>query len=251
MPTHTKLAAVSPRARATFPNPAHPGVASPLEVPSRPLSGCEDDERETRWLLEFVESGSHAAFDRLYESAAVNLMSWIRQLLVTRGDQRDPLDCLQDTFVNIYRYAGGFRENSGRGFRRWARTIAANVVRRSRRSRHLQLSPLAEQGFDQEDLRPGPGMLVMSSEEAIAIAQAWQILLLRFALAFEDLSERDQEALRHVEIEGLSYRETAGILGVGASNMKMIVFRARKRLRAHVARLLEGVDPRESSKRAG
>jgi predicted DNA-binding protein (UPF0251 family) len=36
--------------------------------------------------------------------------------------------------------------------------------------------------------------------------------------------------LHLVEVEGLSYQEAGDILGVGRSNMKMIVFRSRKRV---------------------
>jgi hypothetical protein len=43
---------------------------------------------------------------------------------------------------------------------------------------------------------------------------------------------------RRVEIRDFSYAQAAADLGVGPSNMKMIVFRARKRIRAEIARRL-------------
>ena len=59
-------------------------------------------------------------------------------------------------------------------------------------------------------------------------------------LATQVLGERDRAALHMVEVEGLTYAEAGRRLGVGRSNMKMIMFRSRKRIRAHIQRAMEG-----------
>jgi DNA-directed RNA polymerase specialized sigma24 family protein len=46
-------------------------------------------------------------------------------------------------------------------------------------------------------------------------------------------------ALELVELEGLSYAEAGARLHVGISNMKMIMFRARRRLRAKIGAALD------------
>jgi DNA-directed RNA polymerase specialized sigma24 family protein len=64
------------------------------------------------------------------------------------------------------------------------------------------------------------------------------ILLALYATALRSLSHREQAALELVEVEERTYADSARILRVGRSNMKMIVFRARKRIRAEIGRRL-------------
>ena len=51
-----------------------------------------------------------------------------------------------------------------------------------------------------------------------------------------------------VEVEGLTYDEAGERLKVGRSNMKMIMFRSRKRIRAHVSRAMEPAPETEVSR---
>lgn len=205
------------------------------------------EARETALMVLFRDTGRAPAFEALYESSRGALLSWIQHLLAVRRQGGDPLELLQDTFVNVYRYAGGFRESAGEGFRGWARTIAANVVRRAQRRRALQFSSLGEGGFDPADERPDPERDAESREQVIEMGRAWTLVLLHYAQAYTRLSARDQLALHMVEVEGCSYEESARRLDVGASNMKMIIFRARKRLRAHILRAMnQGAAPAEA-----
>jgi DNA-directed RNA polymerase specialized sigma24 family protein len=56
------------------------------------------------------------------------------------------------------------------------------------------------------------------------------LLLAAYSEAYAELSERDRRAMQLVEVEERTYRDACVLLGVGLSNMKMILFRARKRL---------------------
>jgi RNA polymerase sigma-70 factor (ECF subfamily) len=156
----------------------------------------------------------------------------------------DPVDLLQDTFVNIYRYAGTFRNEQPTSFRVWSRRIAMNVVRRARMPRRED--PLPEGSFEPADRRSGPSESASSLEQSRELAGAWLILLGHYAEIVLELRERDRVALGLVEVSGLSYAAAAARLGVGASNMKMIVFRARKRIRREIARRLGARDLLES-----
>lgn len=236
----------------TLPSPAgtvvQPAVAPPAEVPAdverarrdRARAEARAEARETEWMVAFRDGREAAAFEALYRSSRGAILGWIQHLLAVRRQNGDPLELLQDTFVNVYRYAGGFRTSAGEGFRGWARTIAANVVRRAQRRRALQFSSLGEGGFDPADSRSDPERHVESREQAIEMGRAWTLVLLHYAQAYTLLSARDQRALHLVEVEGCSYEESARTLEVGASNMKMIIFRARKRLRAHILRAMNG-----------
>jgi DNA-directed RNA polymerase specialized sigma24 family protein len=92
------------------------------------------------------------------------------------------------------------------------------------------------------DTRSGPDRIADLDEQRHAMERAWTLLLLHYAEAYSKLSERDQRALELVEVDGLSYEKAGTLLRVRRSNMKMIMFRSRKRIRAHVLRamVLEG-----------
>ena len=69
---------------------------------------------------------------------------------------------------------------------------------------------------------------------------AWMLFLCHYARAWRDLSQRDRRTLHLVEVEGLSYDQAGSILQVGRSNMKMIVFRSRKRIVRRMRQAMNG-----------
>lgn len=244
-----------------------PSVRSvPPVVDSRPSGALErrhaerlEIERQTALMARFRDRRDPSDFDALYAAAQGHLLSWIVQRMAAAGIEGDPLELLQDTFVNIYRYAGSFRDEPGNTFRGWARTIAANAVRRTRGRRRIVLSyqALPTGASEPEDERETPSELLDRGEQRRAVGRAWILLLLHYAKAADQLSARDQEALHLVEVEGLPYSEVARRLRVRSSNMKMIVFRSRKRIRAHMLQAFarsEGGSGREilaEARRAG
>ena len=135
--------------------------------------------------------------------------------------------------------------------RSWARTVAANVVRRARvRSRGWSLTALPEGLDEPADVRGGPSALLAGEEQRRSLAGALVLLLLHYAAAYERLVPRDRRALQMVEVERRGYAEAGALLHVGRSNMKMIVFRARKRIRSHMQRAM-GADARPTRRAAG
>ena len=232
--------------------PVRPPVRSfaPAGLPLADDRARDEGVRETRLMVAFRERAEPAAFEELYLSSRAGLLTWIQYLLAVRREGGDPADLLQDTFVNIHRYAHTFREDLGDGYRGWARAIAGNVVRRASRRRSLSLCSLAELGFEPQDRRAAPELESATREEVLHLGKAWMLVLLHYSRAWGLLSARDREALHMVEVEGLNYAETGERLGVGPSNMKMIVFRARKRLRAHILRAMTPSAPVRSPARA-
>jgi RNA polymerase sigma-70 factor (ECF subfamily) len=196
---------------------------------------------ETALMALFRDTRDEEVFAFLYERTREALYTWTVQMLGRCGQRTDPLEILQDTYVNVYRYAGGFREDRGSSFLGWARTIAANVVRRAhmRKSRFsLQALPVGLQ--EPEDERMGPAANAEEEEQRANLARAWSLLLLHYASAWQRLSERDRTALDMVEVRGMTYAEAGQALRVGRSNMKMIMFRARKRIRALILEAMQG-----------
>jgi RNA polymerase sigma factor (sigma-70 family) len=221
----------------------------------RPGESFEEhrDRLDTVLMAWFRDTRRREAFDSLYEHAHERVFTWLRWVLREQQVQLDPVELLQDTFVNVYRYAGGFRSDHPASFRAWVRTIAANVVRRSRANLarrwftgSMELAP------ELEDRGSTPPTFAGDSEERRSLRGAWVLFLHHYLAAYAALSPRDRQALQWVEVDGLSYAETGRRLRVGPSNMKMIMLRARRRLqlRMSASMRLAGVEkPSEAAPR--
>jgi RNA polymerase sigma factor (sigma-70 family) len=202
------------------------------------------DRIDTALMALWRDSADQSVFEELYRHARGRVFVWLRWLL--RGDRRriDPLELLQDTFVNVYRYGEGFRDDCAGSFRAWVRTIAGNVLRRStgrdtaRRFADFSLQALPEGLQEPVDPDRGPHLRLVEGEERAELGSAWMLFLTHYAQAYAQLAPRDRRALDMVEVQGRSYAEAGRILAVSSSNMKMIMLRARRRLQGHLRRSL-------------
>lgn len=193
------------------------------------------DRIDTTLMALFRDRRAPEAFEVLYQRARGSIFDLVRRLTGERGLPFDPLELVQDTFINVYRYAKGFRDEHAGSFRAWARTIAQHTVYRAATRRRMRsLQSLPEGAQEPADERQLPARGIVEREDVRQLAQSWIIFLDHYARAYAELSPRDQRALQLVEVEGLSYEEAARVLVVGRSNMKMILFRARGRIQARM-----------------
>jgi RNA polymerase sigma-70 factor (ECF subfamily) len=215
-----------------------PEVVQALRAPGGPLHGPappvgeELENRVGTWLMaRWRDSGGADDFEALYAFARPAVQHWIQSLLRRGLGHLDVAELLQDTFVNVYRYPRSFREEHAGSFRVWVRTIAGNIVRRAgARAAAVSFQQLPEGLREPADERGGPQHDLLMVEQHQRLRQAWLLFLLHYGRAYEELATRDRRALHLVEVEGLSYEEAGRALGVRRSNMKMIVFRSRKRI---------------------
>lgn len=202
------------------------------------LPGDGFDRGLTDLMLRFQASRDPADFEQLYRAAAEDVLNWIRSLLRQASHGLDALELLQDTFVNVYRYPSGFRSDHAGSFRVWVRTIAGNAVRRARRRSTQRTANLEEQLVELTDPCASPLLEAYGREASEHMGQALLLLYAALNAAYGRLKERDRQALELVELNGQSYADAGPLLGVPAENMKMIVFRARRRLVHDAARAL-------------
>src|SRR5262245_8098091 len=219
-----------------------PAVASELRrrgaAPERQAGeDAEDHENRlgTALMSLFRDSRDPLVFEALYGFSGPGVLQWIKSLLGRELAHLDPAEILQDTFVNVYRYPGAFRVEHGGSFRVWVRTIAGNVVRRAALTRAKLPQHELEEAGELEDRAHGPVQAIVDQDESQRLRQAWVLLLWYYAQAWKELGQRDRRTLHLVEVEGLSYQEAGRVLAVGRSNMKMIVFRSRKRIARRVS----------------
>ncbi|MCB9913765.1 MAG: sigma-70 family RNA polymerase sigma factor [Planctomycetes bacterium] len=235
------LADRAPAPRAQSPS-LSPAITHRLRSRGQDLArGADETSEQHRERLEtalmalFRDGRREEDFHALYDLAGPALQRRVLMSLRGQGGRLDPVELCQDVFVNVYRYASSFRDDHGSSFRAWSQAICRNLVRRhlgARRAPSWQALP--EGVGEPADLRVGPAACASLQEERASLTRAHGLLLQFYAAAFEELSPRDREALTLVEVEGKSYAEACELLGVGMSNMKMIMFRARKRIRARL-----------------
>jgi RNA polymerase sigma factor (sigma-70 family) len=170
-------------------------------------------------------------FEALYARTGGAVLEWLRRLLAQQRCGLDPLEVLQDTFVNVYQYSKRFRDERPESFRVWVRTIASNALRRARSQMPRRAPSLVSEKLGEPIARHSePNRRLDEEEERRRLALTWILFLEHYLRAYAELAPRDQRALALVEVECMSYLEAGAVLAVGASNMKMIMFRARQRL---------------------
>ncbi len=153
----------------------------------------------------------------------------------------DPEELLQDAFWNIFRYPDRFLANKPGAFAAWSNTIVDNIVRRSfrrvRADRFVALMPdemLAQQASPAQS----PYRAAADLEASRLLDEAYRVLLHAYWQAYSGLAPRERFVLEEAEVEGRRYAEIADALGIRADAVKMVVFRARKRLTARMQELL-------------
>jgi RNA polymerase sigma-70 factor, ECF subfamily len=181
-------------------------------------------------LVRAVQSGDQHAMETLLMRAQE--VAYRFSLLVC-GRPDDADDAMQEALLKTYRYAARIREPEA--FRAWLyRTVrnACLIGRRKRAHEPDHLVSLDETGLDDEGrdrhidaVDPG------RDPEDQAINSSLRARLRR-SLSAVPRSYRVVVVLR--EIEGLSTREVAEVLGISEANVKTRLHRARLLLREHL-----------------
>ncbi|MEM1245682.1 MAG: RNA polymerase sigma factor [Acidobacteriota bacterium] len=129
-------------------------------------------------------------------------------------------DCVQEIFLKVYQALPRFQARSS--FKTWLRRIAVNhclnLLQKQRRSRHLSIEQLAEDGVP------------LPSERALPELAAWDQRR-QMQRVFVGMSDTLREPLLLKELEGLSIVEISERLEIGTSAVKMRLLRARQSFR--------------------
>jgi RNA polymerase sigma factor (sigma-70 family) len=237
----------SPSQTATRPEPADPRVRirslamQALErhgfvcmAADAPDESLRSAGLATSLMDVFRSTGDREVFECLVQWAGPQLHARIRSRLRGLGAMFDANEILQDTIVNIYRYPDRFLASRPGAFAAWSSTIVDNAIRRQlRRQRQGIDLALSAPEVLQEQADVGmrePSLVAQDHEECSATASAFSLLLQVYLAAFRTLSEREQFVLQMVEVRSMRYAELATVLAIRPEALKMIVFRARKRI---------------------
>jgi RNA polymerase sigma-70 factor (ECF subfamily) len=182
-------------------------------------------------LVRSAAAGDAAALDRLLMRAQEG--AW-RFSTTVCGHGGDAEDAMQEALIKTYRYVGRIREPAA--FRPWLyRTVrnACLMGRRKKVGEPLRLQSLDEvlpgrDGLTRPDT-PDPGK---NPEQLADNAR----LRRRLRRALEKLPAPYRAVVFLREMEGLSTREVASVLGISEDNVKTRLHRARLQLQADLGK---------------
>ena len=184
-----------------------------VRYPARPTWVSGDVVSEQEWMRRYVQTGDRVAFEAIFAEYAPRVHRFI--LRRTAGDKNLADDLTQQTFLHLHRARNDF--DLSRPLRPWVFTIAANLVRESKRRAIRKPETLVD---PLERSTQGRGPDVSSPEER----------LLRRTL--NNLPEAQREVIVLHWFEGLSFKEVASVVGASLSAVKVRAHRGYKQLKA-------------------
>ncbi len=143
--------------------------------------------------------------------AAYNLARWLTR------DEGDAEDLVQEAYLRAFRFFDGFRGGDSRA---WVLKIVRNTFYSSLQKRaHEPAATLDEDWFDAACEPCDPEVMALASAD-------WELV----RQTVEELPAEFREVVVLRELEELSYKEIAAIIGVPIGTVMSRLARARKRL---------------------
>lgn len=177
-------------------------------VPSHPSTAPVHEEQ----LIEAARRGDQQAFARLMGTYKHMVFTVCSRVLRNREEAEE---ATQDSFVKTYQHLAGFGGHAK--FSTWLYSIAYRTAISHGRKRHRDLVSV-------DDLPHHP---VAANDANGHRAEMRRIL----EQALAQLDPEDASILSFHHLEELSVEEIVTITGMGASNVKVRLHRARKKLR--------------------
>jgi len=204
------------------------------------------DALSTRLMEHFRQGAGRGTFGLLYELNCQHLLVQVAGRLRRYASKADPRDVLQEVFFNIYRYPHRFNPEREDAFRVWSAMIVRNTVLKHLRT--LGRGGRSEVPF--EDLSEQPEMRgdsplsgAIERESRGECARVYLTYLHLYLKFYRMLSERERAALHMVEVQEYSYRRAADELGIKLENLKMVIFRSRRKIHRAMRRVFDGMSP--------
>lgn len=196
-----------------------------------------DDKTETSDLdlLRRARDGQWEAFEELVSRFEPRVFGLTRRILQQRQDAED---ATQQTFLSVMEHMRRFREEAS--VSTWILRIATNhalkILRKKRGLKTVPLETQADSSGDEAGLRR-PDFIAEWRDDPADFAERGEVMhLLREAL--EELDEKYRVVFVLRDIEEFSTRETAELLELSESNVKVRLLRARLQLRERLTRAL-------------
>jgi RNA polymerase sigma-70 factor, ECF subfamily len=185
-----------------------------------PVATDSSDSDDAAKILKRAIAGDRAAFEQVVIRHQQRVLVSAFHLL---GNLHDAQDACQDVFLRLHRYLHRFDQR--RDLLPWLYRVTVNVCRDIERRRpRLSHLDIEEQEVATGDC--GPDEEVMRDEQKEMIRRA-----------LKRLSQNERTALVLRDIEGLSTKEVAGILGSSESTVRVHISTGRVKIRKFVDEL--------------
>ncbi|MGW1681784.1 RNA polymerase sigma factor [Saccharopolyspora sp. NPDC002376] len=182
----------------------HPGSGwSVAAAPSQ-------DEEADLWLVGKARGGDLEAFEVLLRRHQGRIYRIALRML---GNHQDAEDVVQEVFIQLWTALAAFAGTSA--FTTWLYRIVVNRCLNHRRSRNPGV-------FSLDTECPTP---VAAGAEDVAMARE---RVRAVYAAIDDLVPQQRSVLVLCQLEGLSYRETAVVLGISEAAVRSRLSRARR-----------------------
>ncbi len=184
--------------------------------------------QHAEFSLQALRAGDREEFARLVDEYSGLIYRLGLKML---GNTQDAEDILQETFIKAYRHLEGFDGRSS--LSTWLYRIATNEALMSLRRKRPQVISV-EEPYPQDEALPEPMQIVdwccVPEKELMTEEGRWHL-----DQAIETLTESLRVVFLLRDIEGLSTRETAEILGLSEAAVKTRLSRARLQLREELS----------------
>jgi RNA polymerase sigma-70 factor, ECF subfamily len=177
-------------------------------------------------LVQRAKAGDLAAFEVLISRHEGKIYALALRML---RQEQDAQDVTQQTLLSALEHLDGFRGDAS--FSTWLLRIASHAALKIIRKRHgLKTVSLEESTEGDGESIPHPEFIADWRESPVQLAERQEVQrLLDEALGQLDEKHRLVFLLR--DVEGLSIKETASVLGLSEANTKVRLLRARLQLR--------------------
>lgn len=206
------------------------GRLTQAQMDARALQRTEDDD-----LIREAQHGERAAFDSLVRRYD---QSVLRLALHMLGNEQDAQDVNQEAFLKAYRHLGNFRFECS--FYTWLYRIVTNLCLdhlRRRKSRREDPATVIDSRGDEMDLMANISDTRSMANPARELDRKSMGESINQAL--NKLTPRERTVFELKHYQGLKLRTIGEMLNTTEETAKNTLFRATRKLRAHLADLKE------------
>jgi len=183
----------------------------------------EPGETSDEDLMMALQAGDDTALAPLMERWELGVKSFLLYLGVPTSDV---YDVAQEAFVRLYEKRASFRVGSA--FKPWLLTLAGNLGRNRLRWRFRRREDSIQ---TMDDAQPGGFQYADPSAQPASVLAEKASIARTVRSAVGRLPSSLREAVVCVELEELSYNETAQIMGCSEKAVETRLYRARQILR--------------------
>ena len=170
------------------------------------------------------KDGSMDSFKILYGKYKTKIYHYLYRLL---GDRAEAEDCTHEVFIQLYQKAGQYK--AGAQFSSWLYTMARNKAFDLLRKRKVRKSVSFDRTADNEDEPSLAGLLSDCGLDPAKAAESKEVsALVQEGIAKLDAMEKQLILL--CDLQELSHKEVAEILGYSPETIAVKLYRARGRL---------------------